>query len=228
MKFSDGFFQAVCDYRYLLERDYPQKSMLKLVGDRHALASFERIMLYRGLATEHQVKIRQQKFVLQLPPQAMVALDGFNVCRTVGSYLNGNLVFVGMDGYLRDVSELHRKKLKWNVLERAVELVLTFLKEKETAFVRFYFDTPVSHSGKMCEITRQQMALMGIAGEAQTVFSPDHELIATESGLLCTADSNIIEEAHVKVFDLAQQLLHEKFSARIFSFREYLTGKNCP
>ncbi|VAW29398.1 hypothetical protein MNBD_BACTEROID07-1178, partial [hydrothermal vent metagenome] len=102
MKLSDGFFQAVCDYRYLLGHGYPQKSILKLVGDRYALPSHERVMLYRGLAREQQVKVRQQKFISDIPAHAEVTLDGFNVCRTVGSYLNGNPVFVGMDGYLRD------------------------------------------------------------------------------------------------------------------------------
>jgi len=228
MKFSDDFFRAVCDYLYLLERNYPQKSMLKLVGDRYTLSSHERVMLYRGLATTAQVKKRQQQITQDLPANAEVTLDGFNVCRTVGSYLNGNPVFAGMDGYLRDVSELHRKKLKWEVLEKAVDHVLEFLVTKKVVFVRFYFDTPISHSGKMCEMTRQKMQEMNLAGEAQTVFSPDHELIATQNGLICTADSNIIENAQVKVYDLPQQLLLEKFSANIFSFREYLNGKECP
>ena len=122
---------SVCDYRYLLEHEYPQKSILKLVGDRYALPSHERVMLYRGLAGKQQVKVRQQKFISDIPAHAEVTLDGFNVCRTLGSYLNGNPVFVGQDGYLRDVSELHRKKLKWEVLERSVTLILGFLREKE-------------------------------------------------------------------------------------------------
>ncbi len=225
MKLSDGFFQAVCDYRYLLECDYPQKSMLKLVGDRYALPSNERVMLYRGLAKKQQVKVRQKKLIQKLPAHAEVTLDGFNVCRTVGSYLNGNPVFVGMDGYLRDVSELHRKRLKWEVLERSLTLILEFLREMDVSNINFYFDTPISHSGKMCMMTRQKMQELNIAGDAETVFSPDHELIATEKGFICTADSNIIENAKVKVFDLAHQLLLNKFSAHVFSFREYLAKK---
>ncbi len=228
MRFSEDFFQAVCDYRYLLECDYPQKSILKLVGDRYVLPSHERAILYRGLAKKQQVLLRQQKLLHDLPIHAEVTIDGFNVCRTVGSYLNGNPVFVGMDGYLRDASELHRKKLNWEVLERAVELILRFLLEKETTFARFYFDTPISHSGKMCEMTRQKMQAMKLTGEAETVFSPDHELITTEKGVLCTADSNIIENARVEVFDLAQQLLLDKFSAQFFSFRKYLASEKCP
>ncbi len=227
MKLSDGFFQAVCDYRYLLECDYPQKSMLKLVGDRYALPSHERVMLYRGLAKKQQVKTRQKKLTQKIPAHAEVTLDGFNVCRTVGSYLNGNPVFVGMDGYLRDVSELHRKKLKWEVLERSMTLILEFLREIDVSHVHFYFDTPISHSGQMCDIVRQKMKAMKLAGEAETVFSPDYELINAEKGFICTADSNIIENAKVKVFDLAHQLLLNKFSAHVFSFREYLTHKKC-
>jgi len=227
MKFSDGFFQAVCDYRYLLERDYPQKSILKLVGDRYALPSHERVMLYRGLAKKQQVRERQQKLLPDIPAHAEVTLDGFNVCRTVGSYLNGNPVFVGMDGYLRDVSELHRKKLKWEVLERSMTLILEFLREKNVSHIHFYFDAPISHSGKMCVMTRQKMLELNMVGEAETVFSPDNELITIEKGFICTADSNIIENANVKVFDLAHQLLLNKFSAHVFSFPEYLANKEC-
>ncbi|GMT44822.1 MAG: hypothetical protein IEMM0006_0654 [bacterium] len=228
MRFSEYFFQAVCDYRYLLESDYPLKSILKLVGDRYALPSHERVMLYRGLAKKQQVMIRQQKLIQDIPVHAEVTLDGFNVCRTVGSYLNGNPVFVGMDGYLRDVSELHRKKLKWEVLEKSIRLILEFLREKDISHVHFYFDTPISHSGKMCLMTRQKMQEMNIAGAAQTVFSPDHELITAENGFICTADSNIIENTKVKVFDLAHHLLQDKFSAQLFSFPEFLVNKKCP
>ncbi len=227
MEFSRGFFQAVCDYCFLLEHDYPQKSMLKMVGDRYMLRSHERVMLYRGLAKKQQVEARQQKFIPRIPAFARVTLDGFNVCRTVGSYLNGNPVFVGMDGYLRDVSELHRKKLKWEVLERAVDVILDFLKEKKVGSVQFYFDSPISHSGKMCEMTRQKMKEKEIAGEALTVFSPDDALINRDEGVICTADSHIIEHSRVPVFDLARHLLSEKFSAQLFSFAEYLADNEC-
>ena len=227
MKFSDGFFRALCDYRYLLERGYPLKSMLKLVGDRYQLASFERVMLYRGLAKNEDVTLRRKKVLHGFPPHAEVFADGFNVCRTVGSYLNGNPVFVGLDGFLRDVSELHRKKLKWEILEKSVELTLGYLKEKEAASVLFYFDTPVSHSGKMCEMVRQKMKATGLAGEAITVFSPDHKLAEQTQGIVCTADSNIIDRAQTGVFDLPQHLLKERFRAQLFSFPDYLEGKSC-
>jgi len=227
MKFSEDFFQAVCDYRYLLEHDYPQKSILKLVGNRYALPSHERVMLYRGLAKKQQVEMRRQKLLQDIPAYAEVTLDGFNVCRTVGSYLNGNPVFVGMDGYLRDVSELHRKKLTWEVLEKSITLILEFLREKDVSHIHFYFDTPISHSGKMCLMTRQKMQELNMTGEAETVFSPDHELITAKKGFICTADSNIVENAKVKVFDLAHQLLLDKFSAQLFSFRDYLANKKC-
>ncbi len=228
MKVSDNFFRAVCDYRYLLERDYPQKSMLKLVGDRYALPAAERVMLYRGLATENQVKNRKEKVIRQLPPHTRITIDGFNVCRTVGSYLNGNPVFVGMDGLLRDVSELHRKKLKWEVLEKAVDFILQFLAEKQIASAWFYFDTPISHSGKMCALVNSRLPYYRLSGTAETVFSPDYELIQTTKGVLCTADSNIIENAQVKVYDLAQQLILERFSTKLFSLKEYLSDNDCP
>ncbi len=227
MRFSALFFDAVCDYLYLLERRYSQKSMLKLVGDRYTLAAHERVMLYRGLATREQVMLRRRKMLLHPPLHSQWVLDGFNVCRTVGSYLNGNPVFVGMDGFLRDVSELHRKKLKWEVLEKAMGLILDYAGAYAPEKVLVFFDTPISHSGKMCEMTRRKMSEKHLPGEVSTVFSPDAKLVKTGKGIVCTADSNIIDRAGVPVFDLAQAVLQKFFSARIFSFPEYLSGKEC-
>ncbi len=227
MHFSTHFFDAVCDYRYLLAREYPVKAMLQLVGDRYGLSAHERVMLYRGMATEQQITRRLSKKITEAPQHTVWTLDGFNVCRTVGSYLNGNPVFVGLDGFLRDVSELHRKKLKWEVLERAMERVLEFMAGQAPENIRIYFDTPISHSGKMCEMTRRKMTDHHLRGTAETVFSPDYELVHTQDGIICTADSNIIDRAGVPVFDLAHAVLQKFFSARVFSFPEALAGKGC-
>lgn len=219
MVISEKFYEAVADYLYLLERNYPSKSMLKLVGDKYALPSHERVMLYRGLATDSMLKIRRHKQVLHLTVAMPVFIDGFNVCRTIGSYLNGNFIFEGMDGFLRDVSELHRKKLSWPILERALRLIILFLKSNSAGEVCFYFDKPISHSGKMVELCHDFLKEYHLKGSAETVFSPDYCLTEVKSGIVCTADSHIIDQSKVSVFDLARAVLNTNFNPRIFSLK---------
>lgn len=222
MKPSTHFSAAIADYLYLLERDYPTKSMLKLVGDRYALPSHERIMLYRGLATENTLKMRKKKQIVSFSSGLPVFIDGFNVCRTVGSYLSGNFVFEGLDGFLRDVSEIHRKKLGWEILDRSVHLIIEYLKANHSGNIHFYFDKPLSHSGKMAALCRTVLDENNLPGEAETVFSPDHCLTEVSDGLICTADSHVIDTAKVSTFDLARKVLEKHFQTNIFSLREFV------
>ncbi len=48
--FTEKFKDAVRDYRFLLDRSYPQKASIKLVGDRNQLTGQERSLLYRGVS----------------------------------------------------------------------------------------------------------------------------------------------------------------------------------
>ena len=222
MTHSAHFSQAIADYLYLLERNYPSKSMLKLVGDKYALPAHERIMLYRGLATEKVLAGRKHKKTLQLTAGVPITIDGFNVCRTVGSYLSGNFVFEGLDGFLRDVSEIHRKKLGWEILVRSVDLIVKYLKSQKTGNVVFYFDKPLSHSGKMAALCGDILNKYGMPGHAETVYSPDYCLIKQKEGIICTADSYVIDSATVYTFDLAKSVLYTNFHPSIFNLKDFV------
>jgi hypothetical protein len=45
---SDAFINACHDYYYLLNRHFPERGVLKLVGDRYRLDGDQRTVLYRG------------------------------------------------------------------------------------------------------------------------------------------------------------------------------------
>ncbi|HHN48821.1 MAG TPA: DUF434 domain-containing protein, partial [Bacteroidales bacterium] len=38
---SDNFLQSAADYLYFLNRNYPQKALIKLIGDRYQLSGTE-------------------------------------------------------------------------------------------------------------------------------------------------------------------------------------------
>lgn len=222
MRPGANFLKALTDYLYLLDRRYSQKSILKLVGDHYALSADERALLFRGSAKHKYIELRNKKKINVLPESSRLTVDGFNVFRTVGSYLNGNFVFEGMDGFLRDASELHRQKLNREVLERATDLIINFLKHKKCERVSFYFDTPISHSGDLTHHLIEKMEEASLAGTAETAFSPDHILKKIEAGIICTSDSNIIDQSKVQVYDLSKGVLEYHFDPKIFSLKNYL------
>jgi len=222
MRPGTHFLKALKDYLYLLNHGYPEKTILKMVGDHYALRADERALLFRGSAKNQQVKLRSEKKIDALPENSILYVDGFNVFRTIGSYLTGNFVFIGMDGFLRDASELHRQKLNWDILERTTGLVVSFLKFTECKQAHFYFDTPIGHSGDLVNHLLHKMEDASLRGTAATVFSPDHILKKTETGLICTSDSNIIDQSKVKVYDLSKGVLEKNFKPKIFSLKSYL------
>lgn len=222
MRPGANFLKALEDYLYLLDRRYPQKTILKMVGDHYALSADERALLFRGSAKKQQLQLRNKKKISTLPENSTLFVDGFNIFRTVGSYLTGNFVFEGMDDFLRDASELHRQKLSWDILERVTELVVGFLKAKNCKQAHFYFDRPISHSGDLVNHLLHKMEDASLTGTAETAFSPDHILKETETGLICTSDSNIIDQCKVKVYDLSKGVLEYHFEPKIFSLKAYL------
>ncbi|MCK4287805.1 MAG: DUF434 domain-containing protein, partial [Bacteroidales bacterium] len=130
MNFSKDFQTAVNDYLLLLDKKYPQKAILKLIGDRYALNGTERSMLYRGITTSKNAEKRAKKLISEKNIiNQPIHIDGYNVLITIGSYLNGNLVFIGNDRYLRDASEIHGKIFRTELFERAVILILVYLEK---------------------------------------------------------------------------------------------------
>jgi hypothetical protein len=208
------FINALQDYLFLLEKGYPQKATLKLVSDRYRLNTGERSMLFRGVVTAKDRKSRSSKTIDTLPETGLLSIDGFNVLRTVASYLLGRPVYVAMDGFLRDASELHGKPLKTEYRIKAFELVMDLIRNKDLT-LRIWFDSPVSKSGETAAIINNLMKEAGIKGEAQTVHSADHELKQVKTGIVATADSAVIDKAQVPVIDLAKMTLKAHFKKEL-------------
>ena len=209
---SSHFKTAVRDYLFLMERHYPEKSALKLVSDRYALSGEERSMLFRGAVPAALAEERRKKTVRKPEPGSFFIVDGYNVIRTVGSYLNGNFVFVAIDGFLRDVSEIHKKAVRDELVYRSLDLILKTLSRFESVGVHFFLDRPVSKSGELASFINTRLSDFSLTGKAETVHSPDHYLKEARDGIVCTADSAIVDACRLPVMDLARQTLETHFS----------------
>ncbi len=217
---SRNFEKAVADYLYLLEKGYPQKSILKIVGDRYQLVSTERSMLYRGLVTKAERDVRKPKKLKKLPAGSKLTIDGYNVIRTIGSYLLGKPVFIAMDGFLRDAAEMHRSTLKKKTLDRTLEMLFNYLHSVAPQNVIIYLDEPVSKSGELASRLNELLGQYGLKGNALTARSPDHHLKAISHGLICTADSAVIDLCNTKVFDMAKAILDSAFHPEYITFEK--------
>jgi hypothetical protein len=217
---SENFKYARRDYLFLLEKKYPQKGIIKLIGDRYALSGTERTMLYRGLTTKENIAHRKQKkaYVKELRGSELV-IDGYNVMITIGNYLNGNAVFVSSDGYLRDAAEMHGKVFRKVLMENVLNILLDDIIYLRIKKCRVFFDQPVSRSGELAIRVSMLMKEKGIIGEAMTADSPDYKLKQASKGLIATSDSSIIDNSQVKVFDLARHVIHHNFKPKFLDLR---------
>jgi hypothetical protein len=220
-EFTEGFKSAAADYLFLLENHYPQKSILKLVGDRYALSGVERTMLYRGISSGAD-NIKRLKKVFRGIPSSRIHLhiDAYNVLLTIGSYLNGSKVFIALDGYLRDASEIHGKAFRKELLDRSLELLLAFILSSKIKHLSFYIDRPVSYSGDLSQKINGLLDQQSLKGEATLHDSADFVLKRIEKGICATSDSAIIEHSLVPVYDLARKTLDHHFNPLFTDLRK--------
>jgi len=218
MKISEEFELAIKNYRFLLNEGFPQKAILKLVGDRYKLSSIERTILYRGICTEINARHRKSKIAYtKIIKNNTIHIDGFNVLITIGSYLNGNPVFIGNDNFLRDASEVHGKVFKTGLINRAISLTFDYLKKQKASGLYLYLDQPVSNSGKLSEKLNHLISEYKFSGLSKTVHSPDYALKEIKQGVIATSDSNIIDKCNVPVFDLARKVISFHFKPKFFN-----------
>jgi hypothetical protein len=219
----DLFQQAATDYLQLLEKGYPQKTILKLVGDRYKLSGTERNMLFRGISTQKSSADRRKKqgSVSGLPAQKLL-VDTANQLLTIASYLNGNAVFISTDGFLRDASGIHGKALQIPLLQRSIDLVLSYFRLHRTKHHVFFVDVQMQKMKAIMPVIHEMAMQHGLSFEVIISGSVDQLLESAGEGLVCTSDSEIIEKTSQPVFDLARHTLTHFFSPEFSDLREIL------
>jgi hypothetical protein len=219
-----NFKDAARDYLYLLDHKYSQKSILKLTGDRYALNSVERSVLYRGISSTESSRRRAKKLIeLTESEGSELHIDGYNVLITIGSYLNGDLVFLSTDKILRDASEIHGKAFRNELFNKAILLIFTYLQSISPGSVNFYFDKPISHSGALCERINILFQHYEMKGFASTLASPDHFLKTIDSGKTATSDSSIIDRGKVQIIDLPKAVIQFHYKKDFVDLVDFIT-----
>jgi len=200
--------KAARDFRFLLNRGYPRKASLELVGNRYGLPSDERHLLHRGVFSNSDSESRRKKkvFVREVRNKDL-AIDGHNVLITVEAGISGRPLALGDDGFIRDISGLSGSFKRTETTEKAIQFIIRAIKKIKPSQTLFLLDAPISKSGELAEAVRSYLEREDIPGEAMAVKVPERILIGFP-GVVATSDTAIIEQSK-KVLDLAGHVLRE-------------------
>jgi len=210
---SEDLQEASKDFRYLLNRGYPRKAALELVGNRYGLISDERQLLHRGVFSDADSKSRMKKKIhIKRVFHKDFAIDGYNVIITLEAGLSDRPLIFGDDGFIRDISGLSGNFKKNEKTEEALQLIFDVLKEMKPHQTLFLFDSPISMSGKLAQEVRERLKMEDLPGDAMAVKVPEKILIGF-SGIIATSDTSIIDQSP-KVVDLAGYILSQRLKLK--------------
>ena len=197
---------AVSDLSWLLSRGYAPLSSLKLVGDRWSLTERQRMAVRRSACSE-EARVHRRASERAAAELAGVELwiDGFNVVTTIETWLGGGVVLRCRDGAYRDLAGIHGTYRRVAETLPALEVMAAGLDGLGVRRVRWFFDRPVSNSGRIGALVLQYAAEGSRDWPVELVDDPDPILKRTTE-IVATADSAILD-AGPRWFNLVSHLL---------------------
>lgn len=198
--------EAVRDLSYLLGRDYAEPSALKVVGDRYQLTVRQRRAVLAASCSDASLARRGTRRVEPADLRGrIVRIDGYNVLITVESALSGGFLFRGRDGCLRDLASVHGSYRRVEETAAAIKALGELLAEIAAERCYWYFDSPVSNSGRLRRLFEQQAEQQGWPWTVE--LRPDvDKFLASTPDTVATSDGWILDRVSAWV-DLAGPLI---------------------
>ncbi|GAA4273559.1 DUF434 domain-containing protein [Aquimarina gracilis] len=200
--------EAAKDMCYLLSRGFAEKSSVQLVGNRYKLNTRQQKALLGMSTSKQQIALREQYALLpgNLENQ-VVAIDGFNLLIVLESALSGAYIFKGLDGYYRDVSGVHGTYKRVQKTEQVLKLMGNILQELKVVSVLWYFDAPVSNSGRLKTRIREIAQECSFPWEIHLVNNPD-KVLAESKNIVISSDAWVLDRAQ-KNFNMVSYLIDQ-------------------
>ncbi len=198
--------EAILDALFLLERGYNREKVRDFVGDKYRLDKALRSVIYRCIHTSNWISSIKAKIVhpWQIRNKYIV-IDFLNVLGTTISAISGGLIVKSLDGFFRDVSELHASILTHPKVYEATEIIINTVSTLTLSSVIFLLEEKVSHSGDFAAFIRRRMSEAGINGTAKTCRTVNSDIMKS-SYIVATSDAVIM--SHVEyLIDLAGLVL---------------------
>lgn len=187
--------EAVADLSWLLSRGYSRVSALKLVGDHYQFTVRQRMAVDRCACSDASLAWRRAHEVPvdHLCGETMI-VDGYNILITVESALAGGVLLRGCDGCIRDMASLHGSYRRVEETLPAIDCIGATLARFMPERVLWYFDAPVSNSGRLKALLGARAEAASWPWEIQLAPNPD-KLLAASPHVVLTSDSWILDRA---------------------------------
>ncbi|WP_431242447.1 DUF434 domain-containing protein [Flavobacterium sp. P21] len=200
--------EAVTDLSYFLSRGYGEKATLALVGNRYRLNSRQQQAVRGMSASQSQIEDRQSKEIQSSDLEGKeIAIDGFNALILLESILSNAYVFKGQDGFIRDLSSVHGTYKRVKQTSQAIEMIADFYKKEKIKTIHWFFDKPVSNSGRLKKIIEEIALENQYDWKVELVYNPD-KVIAESNWIAVTSDAWILDNASAN-FNLMKYILDQ-------------------
>jgi hypothetical protein len=216
-----SLISACQDYAYLIDRHYPERGALKLVGDRYRLTRDERTILYRGIASVEKSVLRKAKLVRDIEGRTL-AIDGYNVLFSLLNYRLGRFTFISTDNFLRDAGSLHGKFKDEDMFIDCIKMLAKHLSLMRPLQVNVFLDSPVSHSEMHAQLISGIFQQFNIQVRCRVIKSADYGMKHLPFDVLATSDSVIIEHAEAGIVDLPRIVLEKQYKAELVNIADLL------
>lgn len=210
--------EAAQDLSFLLGKGYGDKSSLALVGNRYRLNKRQQKALMRITCPANLIDSRKGKHLdAQALQDQKIIIDGYNLLINVEVALSGGLIFEAQDSCYRDIASLHGTYKKVEETIPALELIGKMLKELAVKEVLWYFDAPVSNSGRLKALLYELAEQQGYNWQIELVNNPDKTIIE-HNQISVSCDGWIIDETE-QWFNLARYVIDRAIpDAEILNF----------
>lgn len=216
-KWKPIFAKAALDLSYLLGRDYGIKSAVALVGNRYQLNKRQQRALSLITAPAPQIIPRKEK---QLIPSQLkgkdIQIDGYNLLISIEAALSGGYIFVSQDGCYRDIASVHGTYKRVEETVEAVALIHQATEKLDINHVQWYFDAPVSNSGRLKTFLYQYATANKLDWDIELVMNPDKVLVEQDK-ITISCDSWVVDRARA-YFDLAAYMIRDIEQANVLDF----------
>jgi hypothetical protein len=201
--------QAVSDLSWLLGHGYATVSAVKLVGDRWSLTERQRLAIRRAACSDsaRSDRLARQSTADDLTGRLLL-VDGFNVVTTIETALGGGVVLHCRDETYRDLAGIHGTYRKVAESLPALEHVGVRLSRLGVNQALWFFDRPVSNSGRVRAMVQDIAAQSGWNWTVELVYNPDG-VLAESRDLVATADSAILDRCG-RWFNLARNVIESQ------------------
>lgn len=207
--------EAAKDYKYLLNRGFPQRASLDFVSANYMLTAAERSLLLRCVHRDADSEAVRKKVVSDVRDLELV-IDGYNVILTIASAIEGLPLFLCDDGFVRDLRSSHIRSFETPGVEEAIRSIVKAVGVLGVKDPLVVLDKNVSWSAKHAEALRTEYGIrVSIAAKA--------DMAVISSGKVISSSDFVILLRSERAYDLAQFVARNVLpDAKIIDLRHLL------